>query len=70
MNKTGFTALLFYASTAAIYTISSLREFTPEIEEECFKRGMNGSLTFGGKYKYLTLLNMVTSFIVFKMSIN
>lgn len=51
--------LLFSATIAAIYLISCTRELSPENNEEFLKKGIQINSNFGGKYKFLTILNLV-----------
>ena len=59
MANNAFRDLLFYGSIAAIYMISFSRELDPQVNAEFVKRGILIYSTFGGKYKFLTKLNLV-----------
>ena len=60
MSKLVWLDTLVYTSICAIYLISTLREFDPIVDAEYSKRGINSKNTYGGKYKYLTMLDLVS----------
>lgn len=62
MNKRPWFGTLVYTTIAAIYLISTSREFDEKVDAEYVKRGIKTKSSFGGKYKYLTMLNLVGNY--------
>lgn len=60
MSKRTWLGTLVYASICTIYMISTLREFDKSVDAEYVKRGINTKSSYGGKFKYLTMLNLVS----------
>jgi hypothetical protein len=51
--------LVVYIFITGVYTISCIEVLSPETNAEFIKRGILSNLTFGSRYKYLTVLNLV-----------
>ena len=54
-----FLVLIFYSLTFATYTYGVILDNQMDVPEELAKRGFVPQSTFGGKAKYLTILNLV-----------
>ena len=59
MANNPFRDLLFYGSIAAVYMIGCERELNPQVNAEFLKLGIFINSNFGGKWKFLTILNLV-----------
>ena len=51
--------LLFHGSLASIYILSMVEETSPVMEARYEKYGFTGYRTFGGRFKYATMINLV-----------
>lgn len=58
-SKKAFYNIIFYGMFASIYIFSCVEETSPSQVAIYEKSGFNGHLTFGGRFKYATFLNMV-----------
>ena len=59
MNKKETSQSLFYLIAGTLYTIAFFTDLEIYLSDRAFKNGLNMHRTFGGRFKFLTYIDMV-----------
>ena len=73
-NNYNFLKSLFYPLTACLYVLATYNDWDNYLNERPLKAGLTYQVTFGGRMKFLTFINMVIlilkSFLTFVNVVN
>jgi hypothetical protein len=61
--KSGFFELFVYSVLAAVYSYSSYVDYLIDFNRSFDKIGLKNYSSFGGRFKFLTIINLVILFV-------